>query len=428
MSEDTPTCQIHNEHKWIECSNPSWPGDSQGLCILHCRRADKDKDGEFSREIQAKMKSKKYDFPGVFFPGQISFHGHIFVNPAEFQLANFNQEADFSDTIFAEMAEFDGATFSRQANFHHATFNRRVDFHGAIFAQGVYFGSAYFGSEADFYRTTFIQDAVFIFAIFGGPARFVELNPQREGMPLPPSEPSGIFFGIQLCKDPPLLFQDLSLSRFQFERTDLRWVEFRHVQWHLWGGRQAIYDEVLLRQEEKDNPWFWKWLLYYAPYAKAPSPCGDKCGEVERLYRNLKINYEIQGDYKNSGDFHYGEMEMHRRASKWRWFPFYWYNLYWFLSGYGERPSRAFGLLGLFLFGIAGLICWLGLEIAHPQKFAGFGDTFVYILQKATLQRPEWAKPITFGGNFWTSLSVLFIPGQAALFLLALRNRLGRRR
>ena len=42
-------------------------------------------------------------------------------------------------------------------------------------------------------------------------------------------------------------------------------------------------------------------------------------------------------------------MEMHRRASKWRWFPFYWYNLYWALSGYGERPSRAFGLLIVFL-------------------------------------------------------------------------------
>ena len=269
MAEDTPTCRIHDENKWIECSNPSWPGDSKGLCILHCRRADKDREGEFSREIQAKLKIKKYDFSGVFFPGQISFRGHIFGNPADFQLAIFNQEVDFSGTFFTKTAEFDGATFSGAANFHGATFAQRVDFHGATFAQGAYFGGAYFGSEADFYRTTFIQEAAFTFAIFSGPARFVEINPQREGMPLPPPVSSVFFFGIQLHKDASLLFQDLSLSRSQFERTDLRQVEFRHVQWHLQRGRQAVYDEVLLRQKEKQTPsywpWFWTWVSCHLP-------------------------------------------------------------------------------------------------------------------------------------------------------------------
>jgi hypothetical protein len=36
--------------------------------------------------------------------------------------------------------------------------------------------------------------------------------------------------------------------------------------------------------------------------------------------------------------------------------------------------------------------------------------------------------PLGFGGKLLAGLSVLLIPGQAALFLLALRNRLGRRR
>ena len=128
------------------------------------------------------------------------------------------------------------------------------------------------------------------------------------------------------------------------------------------------------------------------------------------------------------GDFHYGEMEMHRRASKWRWFPFYWYNLYWALSGYGERPSRAFGLLIAFLAVLTGLLAWAGLEILDPKYSAGFGNSFFYLLQKVTLQRPTWAVPLGFWGNLVAGLSVLLIPGQAALFLLALRNRLGRRR
>ncbi len=134
------------------------------------------------------------------------------------------------------------------------------------------------------------------------------------------------------------------------------------------------------------------------------------------------------GDYKKMGDFHYGEMEMHRRANKWRWFPFYWYNLYWALSGYGERPSRAFIWLAAFLAVFTGLLAWAGLEILDPKHSASFGNPFFYLLQKVTLQRPTWAEPLGFGGKLVAGLSVLLIPGQAALFLLALRNRLGRRR
>ena len=74
-----------------------------------------------------------------------------------------------------------------------------------------------------------------------------------------------------------------------------------------------------------------------------------------------------QGDYKKVGDFHYGEMEMHRRASKWRWFPFYWYNLYRFLSGYGERPSWALGWLAGFLLALPLLVWGFGLD-SRPQE------------------------------------------------------------
>ena len=110
-----------------------------------------------------------------------------------------------------------------------------------------------------------------------------------------------------------------------------------------------------LREDEKQNPWFWDWFWAWlsghlalrtfaleightadttgsysigAYLAEEPAPLeppwGDRYGEVERLYRNLQENYKQAGDYKNLGDFHYGEMEMHRRASKWGWFPSSW--------------------------------------------------------------------------------------------------------
>ncbi len=147
---------------------------------------------------------------------------------------------------------------------------------------------------------------------------------------------------------------------------------------------------------------------------------------MERLYRNLKINYEAEGDYKNAGDFHYGEMEMHRRASKWRWLPIYWYNFYRFLSGYGERPVRALICLAGLILGLAALVWWLEPKIAGG--WAGLREALFYLLAQATFQRPDWFKPETDWGKFIRIISPLLIPGQAALFLLALRNRLGRRR
>jgi hypothetical protein len=157
-------------------------------------------------------------------------------------------------------------------------------------------------------------------------------------------------------------------------------------------------------------------------------PSTDEFGEVERLYRNLKMNYIAAGDNKNAGDFHYGEMELHRRASKWRWFPLYWYNLYRWLSGYGERPSLALGCLSGFLLALPLLVWGFGLYSVTGEAIPGFLETFAYIFEKATFQRPLLLSNLNHLGGFISNLSLLIIPGQAALFLLALRNRLGRRR
>ncbi|MEW6660216.1 MAG: hypothetical protein AB1424_16335 [Thermodesulfobacteriota bacterium] len=161
-------------------------------------------------------------------------------------------------------------------------------------------------------------------------------------------------------------------------------------------------------------------------------PTFEDFAPAERLYRQLKANYEEERDFKRVGDFHYGEMEMHRRGSPWRQWGPSWYNFYRVLSGYGERPLRAFiALIALALI-LAGIlsctnISWEGLKDKAGQV-VGFRDSLIYILQKATFQRPEWPKPISFWSNLWAVFGTILLPGQAALFILALRNRLGRRR
>lgn len=153
--------------------------------------------------------------------------------------------------------------------------------------------------------------------------------------------------------------------------------------------------------------------------------------DIEPLYRYLKLNYEAKGDFKQAGMWHYGEMEMHRRASPWRrgfWFSLY--NLYKWLSGYGEQPGLAAFWIPVFLIGLATLLQYAGLEVIvpGPQHRADFWESLVFIFQKVTFQRPVWAETTNLWGKVVSSFSVLLIPGQAALFLLALRNRLGRRR
>jgi hypothetical protein len=85
-----------------------------------------------------------------------------------------------------------------------------------------------------------------------------------------------------------------------------------------------------------------------------------------------------------------------------------------------------------FLFGLTGLAWSWGLAfnpgVASPAPPVSYWDALVFILEKATLQRPDWLAPQNLVSRVFTGVSVLFIPGQAALFILALRNRLGRRR
>lgn len=58
----------------------------------------------------------------------------------------------------------------------------------------------------------------------------------------------------------------------------------------------------------------------------------------------------------------------------------------------------------------------------------GFGTALIFLLEQATLLRPAWAAPLTTGGHVVSALSRIMMPAQATLFILALRNRLGRRR
>jgi len=116
-----------------------------------------------------------------------------------------------------------------------------------------------------------------------------------------------------------LSFRDADLQKCIFLDTDLRKVEITGSIWPLIEIRFGVYDEIAPLQPKAERQF----------------------SRIERLYRELKQNYEDRRDYERAGDFHYGEKEMRRqnpdtpRTSK------VLLNLYRLSSGYGEFSTTA---------------------------------------------------------------------------------------
>ena len=451
-----PICRIREKASDVECPSEAWEGDPEGLCFLHSRQANKDQNGRFREAIKEKLDHEDFDFSGIYFPGETNiFKGYTFNQDVDFFRAIFSGRADFKGTTFSGGAYFSRVKFSGDAVFTGTTFSRGTYFLGAAFIGKAFFSQATFSGIANFpeatfskgvffYGATFSGEALFILATFSGNvcfkgttfsqyvffqhANFLQLadfsrTRIKNQLVLDninsslPGEPKGYFRSdfseIRFSDEGRLRFQDLSLAYANFTDTDLLQCRFNNVDWHRLRGRQAIYDEVLLYEKAKGP--------------KGKKPYTEQYARAEESYRYLKLNYESAGDFKKAGDFHYGEMEMHRKAIPWRrWVSLY--SAYWVLSGYGERPLRGFIWLLLLIPAWAGLVWGLGIDQAGSQNPVTYLDTLLFIFDKATLQRPPWPAGITWLGKFLSSLSVLLLPGQAALFILALRNRLGRRR
>ncbi len=390
-------CKSWMKYSWegVYCDEPPWEHDPEGLCILHSLKPDKDKNA-FDQALKNRLTREEYNFREIFFPGPASFTKQKFKKPVSFRGTHFGGWADFREAEFTDAVDFSYARFSQAALFEKARFEGQCLYKGAEIA-----------GEADFCG-----------AFFGGPVIFQQINEARG---VPRARPFNAFFqNLNFGPKSSFCFQDLSLDQASFLGTDLTRIQFHNVRWHSFRGRQVVYDEILLNRKTEPH-------LIRLRSGEQVLNYETLCAKIEELYRYLKLNYEHAGDQKQAGDFHYGEMEMHRRAHPWRrWFPFSWYNLYWALSGYGERPLRALGSLVGVVAGLALSLQWLGLKTAEGH-WANFAESLVYVLEHTSLIRPEWPKPVNEGGHILAALSHFLILGQAALFVLAIRNRLGRR-
>ena len=227
----------------------------------------------------------------------------------------------------------------------------------------------------------------------------------------------------------------------------MRNIDFINCEWQKQGGRDILYDEVLLFGE-KGRGISQKLKLWRSSFKQRDI---GEIKKVEILYRRLKQKYVDEHNWPEVSNWHYGEKEMLRKQTS--WFELFFiekkiftldflnkipkkltYDLYWLSSGYGEMPVRAGITLGCLIFGISFFMYLSGFEPspntpAWVKDLKDYYKLFVHVLntlQYITFLKEPIFKPASLFGEYLVLFSRILIPIQTALFVLAIRNRFGR--
>ena len=334
--------------------------------------------------------------------------------PLLFQGIILKRSVSFYEAQFhGEQTSFSGAQFHGQrTSFEHSqrTSFDVAQFHGektSFFQtqfQGeetVFTGAQFRSRETSFEQTSFKDGGSvhFTWSSFGGRAIFAGYGKANQTV--------AIFSGTEvdftnavISPLDALSFRDADFRKCRLLQTDLRKVEMTVVTWPRIGKRLGVYDEYEPLKQYEVRPW----------------------AHIEKLYRELKQNYEDRRDYERAGDFHYGEKEMRRRNPDTTGAMWLFLNLYWLASGYGEkflRPLLCAG--GLFVFSTLGYLLCADLE----STSISWGEAAVHSFQVMTFLRPQAILSGLAAKALYTIQSLLG-PLFLGLFALAVRQRLKR--
>lgn len=369
------------------------------------------------------------DFRSVVFPGRVffddtTFRGPLFLDGAHFQeqawfLRTTLTEGHFTETTFDRFAgfhdirartslSFTGSVFSGRTDFDHisapaidftdTTFTKRAEIllSGASLFTGTHFDggldlrlSAKKGTAA-VRRTYFGASSTITTAAsaygkdnrpsLAEPARVVSLQETDvEKLSLVSVDLGDCLFSGALNLDKISLSGRIGFARFPDGWREPRWFMYRKfwtsrgrrsrrsliredlfwrmrgsVAWHEMNGEKAEVRELWLRAGLSPEQ---------------PSPLATQIPDgphLASLYRSLRKALEDAKNEPGAADFYYGEMEVRRRSSLWWSSDGLILRLYWALSGYGQRASRALTALVLLLGTLTVLLTGYGLADTAP--------------------------------------------------------------
>jgi len=364
------------------------------------------------------------NFQKTTFNGETNFQEATFNGEANFQKATFSEEADFQEATFSEEANFSGATFSEGAHFFGATFSERAYFLGASFSKGAHFSEATFNGEAEFVQATFNGEANFRKAIVRKGAYFSEATFKERA----------IFYNLETSSQTAFDFTDATMEkpeRISFHTTLLRpsWFvdvdaqkfDFSDVEWFKLPNKGEL-DEggEELRLEDEIEALRGRGIEQVQSLRKLTKAC-----------RRLMNNAEENRDYPTANEMHYWSMEAQRKEG-WSRLGLI-ATLYWALSGHGERPLRAFGVLVAMYAVFASLYMLLpsspfsvlsSSDVCEYMGCIGQGATYSLSALARLLPAEPKLSPGLF--QFLVTVEGLLAPLQIALLLLAVRRKVMR--
>ncbi|MEU6867750.1 pentapeptide repeat-containing protein [Streptomyces sp. NPDC046876] len=325
----------------------------------------------------------------------VMFDDATFNGSANFRDAKF-AHAWFQSTTFHGPVRFDGATFSA-ARFTNATFGEKASqvgplvcgeglhFDGAIFqapvamliaSRWVYFRRTRWESMATLrlrYADVDLEDAVLSspVAVSANPVagfapperlldpRFSAYAVERAGRRLivgqvafgPEPDARVRVYSLRGVDAAHLVLTDTDLSKCEF--VGALHLDQLRIEGNCafapapegWTQRRVLIEEHYWRALNRWNlapPWGW----LRGPHHPDPrlTPGAD---DLAGTYRSLRKALEDVKNEPDAADFYYGEMEMRRKDRQRPWGERTLLSLYWFVSGYGLRASRAVACLGV---------------------------------------------------------------------------------
>ena len=314
------------------------------------------------------------------------FTGARFTDDARFTHVHLHGDADFGYAKFGGLATFGDARFDGDADFGHADFAGTAYFGGTRFAGYAIFGGAHFAGVAHFDRVYCDKSALFERARFDaapelGPLEAGEVIldravfEQRVEVAVEAGQVSAerarfacgatLRFGdaqvsleravlggpstVAALDGQPTLtsLREVDVAGLSVVDVDLRECRFdgaRHLDQLRIEGRSGFGQPPPGVHFGRSWPPVWRWTRRRVLAEERPwrAWSDDEIVSPERLgvmYRALRKSLEDSKNEPGAADFYYGEMEMRRHCARGSDRLVLW--LYWLLSGYGLRATRA---------------------------------------------------------------------------------------
>ncbi|WP_291325285.1 hypothetical protein [Desulfovibrio sp. UCD-KL4C] len=299
------------------------------------------------------------------------FNSHVRIRNSEIY------KIDIHNNIFENYTDFSQliskSTFSCLENY----FELQAIFNNTIFEDDCFIERNYFKSSAIFRDATFIKKVCFNDTISNN--KIIIQNASLKALPL----------------------RNVNIESFQFIQCD--W------DYDFWGNK-LICDE-----DEKVKSTF---------------------SELEEIFRRLKKSALTNLDQEQASDWHYKEKKFALKNSFINIFKSFsnviktiYLFLYYFLSGFGEKPFRALLVL------LVAVVLPIGISYlwgpSYQSKYFSWESNHITLVSRWLWYLPfinsqiEGAR-ITDWNYFWKGVFHLLITIQAALFAFALRNKLRR--